>query len=292
MVDKSHGFTDATGWALQGESSGGRIAFVYGNGSSFPEVFSTTNVLDNSWHFIVGTLDGITLKIYIDGSLEGSLPYTGTPAGNTRDVNIGASWGGGLFTRFFDGLIDEVTLYDRALSDAEILAIYNAGNAGKCKEVTCNNFPCGNNKVVVCHVPPGNPSNAHEICISVNAVKAHLNNHDDYCGPCDTSSKRYYEQVEYGEQVEYQLDDQSHLIQIYPNPFDGLIVLKIGSQNLTEKENLTFTMYDLLSKKVIQINNPKANRITLETSQLGSGLYFYQVTRAEKIIKIGKIIKQ
>ncbi len=131
VVDKSHGFTDATGWALQGESSGGRIAFVYGNGSSFPEVFSTTNVLDNSWHFIVGTLDGITLKIYIDGSLEGSLPYTGTPAGNTRDVNIGASWGGGLFTRFFDGLIDEVTLYDRALSDAEILAIYNAGNAGK-----------------------------------------------------------------------------------------------------------------------------------------------------------------
>src|SRR5205085_6828151 len=35
----------------------------------------------------------------------------------------------------FNGLIDEPTIYNRALSDAEIQAIYSAGSAGKCKPV-------------------------------------------------------------------------------------------------------------------------------------------------------------
>lgn len=42
----------------------------------------------------------------------------------------------------------------------------------------------GNNQVQICHVPPGNPANEHNICVGVNAVSAHLNNHDDYLGPC------------------------------------------------------------------------------------------------------------
>ena len=51
----------------------------------------------------------------------------------------------------------------------------------------CSNFPCGNNdnKVLLCHVPPGNPENAHTICISPNAVAAHIEHHEgDHCGPC------------------------------------------------------------------------------------------------------------
>jgi len=51
--------------------------------------------------------------------------------------------------------------------------------------------PCptpGNaDKVIVCHIPPGNPANAHDICIDPNAVPAHLG-HGDYggeCIPCD-----------------------------------------------------------------------------------------------------------
>lgn len=44
---------------------------------------------------------------------------------------------------------------------------------------------CGNNlnKVLVCHVPPGNPANAHTICISANGVPAHLD-HGCHLGTC------------------------------------------------------------------------------------------------------------
>ncbi len=56
-----------------------------------------------------------------------------------------------------------------------------------CPSADCSGFPCGNNdkKVMLCHVPPGNPANAHTLCISPNAVDAHLENHEgDHCGPC------------------------------------------------------------------------------------------------------------
>lgn len=48
-------------------------------------------------------------------------------------------------------------------------------------------FPCGKkgDKVEVCHGPPGNPENAHTICISPNALDSHLENHEDFCGPCE-----------------------------------------------------------------------------------------------------------
>ncbi len=47
-------------------------------------------------------------------------------------------------------------------------------------DVHCGN---NNNKVLVCHIPPGNPANAHAICVSENAVAAHLA-HGDVLGAC------------------------------------------------------------------------------------------------------------
>ena len=44
-----------------------------------------------------------------------------------------------------------------------------------------------NKKVTICHIPPGNPANAHSISVSVNAVQAHLygnNQHNDFLGDC------------------------------------------------------------------------------------------------------------
>jgi len=47
-----------------------------------------------------------------------------------------------------------------------------------------DNGVVGNQKVLICHVPPGNPENQHPIKISYNAVHAHLN-HGDYLGLCN-----------------------------------------------------------------------------------------------------------
>ena len=39
-------------------------------------------------------------------------------------------------------------------------------------------------KTTICHIPPGNPANAHTLCIGNPAVPHHLANHGDYLGPC------------------------------------------------------------------------------------------------------------
>lgn len=39
-------------------------------------------------------------------------------------------------------------------------------------------------KTTICHIPPGNPANAHTLCVGNPAVPAHLHNHGDYLGQC------------------------------------------------------------------------------------------------------------
>ena len=39
-------------------------------------------------------------------------------------------------------------------------------------------------KITICHIPPGNTENPHELCVSVNSLQAHYG-HGDYVGPCN-----------------------------------------------------------------------------------------------------------
>jgi hypothetical protein len=50
------------------------------------------------------------------------------------------------------------------------------------------NIECDGHKILICHIPPGNPENAHEICVGAPAVPAHLA-HGDLCGQCQQQCK-------------------------------------------------------------------------------------------------------
>ena len=74
------------------------------------------------WHHIVGTYDGSNVRIYSDG-VEGTPMSYSTPIGtNNEDLKIG--WDPDMLG-YFDGLIDEVHIYNRALSEEEIQKHYN-----------------------------------------------------------------------------------------------------------------------------------------------------------------------
>ena len=47
--------------------------------------------------------------------------------------------------------------------------------------------PADTKKTTVCHIPPGNPANAHTICVGNAAVPAHLD-HGDFVGTCNCST--------------------------------------------------------------------------------------------------------
>jgi hypothetical protein len=79
-----------------------------------------------------------TLKVYLNGILDGQATFStiGKPRTNDQPMRIGRR--NAQPNTVFPGQIDEVELFNRALTAEEITAIYNAGSAGKCKVPTAN----------------------------------------------------------------------------------------------------------------------------------------------------------
>jgi hypothetical protein len=76
----------------------------------------------NVWTHVAGTYDGTTLRLYINGVQVASLNQSGAIATSTGPLRIG---GNSLWGEFFQGRIDEVRIYNRALTPAEIQSDMN-----------------------------------------------------------------------------------------------------------------------------------------------------------------------
>jgi hypothetical protein len=89
---------------------------------------SDYNVWDGEWHNIITTYDTNNMTMYIDGYAHTSsisLLTLEASTATTAPLFIGNRNNG---TQGYGGKIDEVGIWNRALSHAEILAIYNSGN--------------------------------------------------------------------------------------------------------------------------------------------------------------------
>jgi hypothetical protein len=110
------------GFILYFDASG-HARFLVGDGTTTGDVVGTTVIQSGGWYHLVGTYDGTTTSIYVNGVLEGTdgtSPATITyPAGG--NTYIGGDESGGVGPeRLFKGAIDEVAIFDRALSSDEI----------------------------------------------------------------------------------------------------------------------------------------------------------------------------
>ena len=94
------------------------------------QVKGNVPINDNNWHFVVGVFDSNInkLRLYVDGSQDGSdLTTTGIIGTSTQPVSIGANIApGGSQVMLFNGSIDEVRIYNRALSANEIKRHYDS----------------------------------------------------------------------------------------------------------------------------------------------------------------------
>ena len=99
-------------------------------------VSSTKAVRDMNWHHVAVTKVGTSVVFYIDGVGETAPSYD--PGFTfTTDAQIGAiEWDGPQPRASFLGLLDEVSIYNRALSDSEVASIFNANAAGKCPPIS------------------------------------------------------------------------------------------------------------------------------------------------------------
>ena len=105
------------------------------SGANRNVVVSTTRVDDGDFHHVAVVREGPAAFVYVDGILEDSNSSSGiTLISNSADFSAGSSpCVGTSGRRHFNGDVDELSVYSRALAPEEIEAIYYAGSAGKCR---------------------------------------------------------------------------------------------------------------------------------------------------------------
>ncbi|MBU0615911.1 MAG: hypothetical protein KJ601_07500, partial [Nanoarchaeota archaeon] len=86
----------------------------------------TTLINDGEWHHVVGTWDGSDVDLYLDGVKEAINGQAGSPSGALQDVNQNTAIGNynDGSDHYFDGNIDEVQIWDKALTDEQIFQMY------------------------------------------------------------------------------------------------------------------------------------------------------------------------
>jgi N-acetylneuraminic acid mutarotase len=150
IVDKmSASGVNTDGWRLLKQSDN-RFWFCLGGGNdggnrcgnlgaSYDQytVRSTTAATNLVWYHVAAVNTARSFSLYVNGALEDNrvrdpnfAPFLDTQSANLR---IGSN---ALEGAYLNGEVDEVAIYNRALSSAEIAAIFAAGNGGKCPPVS------------------------------------------------------------------------------------------------------------------------------------------------------------
>jgi hypothetical protein len=96
-----------------------------GIGTQYGSAGATTNVDDGNWHFVLGEYDGNDVSIWVDGQRENHTTpgaFTLASSANSFEVSNCYSHGG-----FYNGTIDDVRVYNRALTTAEVKQLYKLG---------------------------------------------------------------------------------------------------------------------------------------------------------------------
>ena len=123
MAHTNNGGAGTTGWGIGSNSAwGGMTLVIEGIGIGSPGI----DISDGDWHLAVAIKNGDNYSLYIDGStianstLNSSLGTFST----TTLIGVGSS---SAITRFWNGTIDEIGIWNRTLTQLEITQLYNNG---------------------------------------------------------------------------------------------------------------------------------------------------------------------
>jgi hypothetical protein len=102
-----------------------QLMLIRADASGHEIVDSTQPISIRQWHHVLVRVENKVPDFYVDGVVTGKTPtsFTKTPTGNNYPLLIGKRDDG----HYFDGVIDDVRIYNRALSADEIWQLYQSG---------------------------------------------------------------------------------------------------------------------------------------------------------------------
>jgi hypothetical protein len=121
-----HDYPEACGFGL-GVEPQGHVGFYLGDGAKYRTEWSHRGPQLDAlrWHHVVGTWDGQTKTLWLDGELVGEWPHAVKAAAGAGPLRLGACAAKGQACNFLDGDLALPAIYDRALSAAEIRERYS-----------------------------------------------------------------------------------------------------------------------------------------------------------------------
>ena len=105
-------------WQFRTFTTGAVSFIVFKDNTTYGVATGSTVVPTGSYHQLVGTYDGANVKVYYDSVIEDTAPLAGTVNAQTNDVFIGKAETAD--PGYFDGVIDHVLLFNKALDQTEI----------------------------------------------------------------------------------------------------------------------------------------------------------------------------
>jgi hypothetical protein len=117
-------------WRIQRNQGADSIEFACSglkipSGNQYGGLYGEKSVNDGKWHHVAGVYNGEKMILYIDGKEDASQPASGPIGNNDEPVYIGEN--AEMTGRVWNGLIGDVHVYNYALSEGQITALYNEG---------------------------------------------------------------------------------------------------------------------------------------------------------------------
>ena len=225
---------------------------------SIPDAFTLPSGVDvNTVYIGYAPASDITLSAQVSG---GTAPYS-------------YLWSNGATT-------SSITIVPGATANWTVTATDALGcNSTAGKVIAVRDIRCGNNKVLICQVPKGNPANAKTLCVNTNAVNAHLNN-GGYLGNCN------YNLITKTAQQQPAAEAETSLLTVYPNPTSTQFTLSV---QMPAGASVTVVIFDNLGREVERRQITPGQHIKFGINYK-PGIYFIEC-RQGAVIKRTKLVK-
>lgn len=131
VISKRNNASPWNGYILavgaNGGANNGKISYWPGNYPSYSWQYgNSTTVADGNWHHIAVTHSGTTVRFYLDGKPDGTTTAGNRTNNSANDLRISQETEG---TRTFNGQIDDVRIFNYALTANQVRNLFNEGSA-------------------------------------------------------------------------------------------------------------------------------------------------------------------
>jgi hypothetical protein len=149
--------------------------------------------------------------------------------------------------------------------------------------------PANNPKVIICHVPPGNPNNTQTLSVGISAVPAHVGLHGgDKLGSCNATCGALGKSGDIGEIFSEETGNGIIDLIVYPNPSHNEfnLIMEGGSTEFVQVK-----VYDISGKLVLELKDQSPDKAILIDGLTNVGVFIADVTQGDfhKVVKLNRL---